>query len=244
MITTEILDGDPLMRLESDLRRVFGEIRIEPTATSKTLQAANSENPMELISKLLSEHLNTHKIMRLILHPDALSRKLSRRDQLELLAISLSDISDRIYGINTVCIEPRGGDRQGKVLRTEMEDITLLGHFLKALGVNKVGLCMDVAQVFVVHGNTGSREFLEELKSINLPVEEFHISDVVQNKKIKNRVAMEIGTGVIDWKLILPLILQHCNDLLVETLGGIKIFQRSRSYLESLVMGKGNEVLL
>ena len=49
--------------------------------------------------------------------------------------------------------------------------------------------------------------------------------------------------GAIDplWKLILPLILQHCNEFLIETLGGVKVFQRSKAYLESLVVD--NDVL-
>lgn len=46
---------------------------------------------------------------------------------------------------------------------------------------------------------------------------------------------MEVGTGSIDWKLILPLILQHCGDLLIETLGGVRVFQRSKIFLESLL---------
>ena len=95
----------------------------------------------------LSECLNSHEIMRVILHPDTISRKLSRRDQLELLTISLSEISDRIYGIDAVCIEPRGGDRQGKVLRTEIEDIRIMEHFFDALGLKKAGLCIPCSVV-------------------------------------------------------------------------------------------------
>lgn len=68
------------------------------------------------------------------------------------------------------------------------------------------------------------------------------MSDVSQTKKVTNRVAMEVGKGAIDWKLILPLMLQHCNELLIETLGGIKVFGRSKSYLELLV--KKHEILL
>lgn len=99
-----------------------------------------------------------------------------------------------------------------------------------------IGLCVDLAQLFVVHGNEGIVHFLDELKTIRVPVKEFHISDVLQEKKVINRVAMEVGIGSIDWKLILPLILQHCNDLLIETLVGVKVFQRSKVFLESLLM--------
>jgi hypothetical protein len=51
-LTGEILDGDPLMRLESDLREAFSKIKLEPTITSRSMQASYSESPMELISKL------------------------------------------------------------------------------------------------------------------------------------------------------------------------------------------------
>ena len=44
---------------------------------------------------------------------------------------------------------------------------------------------------------------------------------------------MEVGTDSIDWRLILPPLLEHCSELLIETLGGIKVFQRSKSFLES-----------
>lgn len=135
-----------------------------------------------------------------------------------------------------VCIEPRGGDLQRKVLRPEIEDIRILQEKLNSNGINKIGLCLDIAQLFIVHGNNGIVLFLDEIRSLQLPVKEFHISDVYHNnKKVTNRVAMEVGTGSIDWQLILPLLLQHCNELLIETLGGIKVYQRSRSFLESLV---------
>jgi hypothetical protein len=180
---------------------------------------------------LITELLHTHKVPRLILHPDTLSKKMIRKFQIELLSQSLSEISDQIFGVGSICIEPRGGDRQGKVLRAELGDLALLQEQLKSLGAKKIGLCIDITQLFVVHGNEGSADFLEQLKSIPLSVKEFHISDVWQTKKLTNRIAMEIGTGWIDWKLILPLVLQHCNNLLIETLGGIKVFQRSKSYL-------------
>ena len=94
-------------------------------------------------------------------------------------------------------------------------------------GINKIGLCIDIAQLFIVNGNNGIVRFLDDLRSLQLPVKEFHISNIYHNKKVTNRVAMEVGTGSIDWKLILPLLLQHCNELLIETLGGIKVYERS-----------------
>ena len=70
---------------------------------------------------------------------------------------------------------------------------------------------------------------------MKLPVKEFHLSDVLQSQKLKSKVAMQIGSGAIDWKLLLPLVLQHCNELLIETIGGIKVFQQSIRFVESLV---------
>jgi hypothetical protein len=184
----------------------------------------------------ISDCFTKHKILRLILHPDTFSTKLSRRQQLAFLSDSLSNLEENIHSIDFICIEPRGTDRQKKIMRLEIEDIQRLDEYLQANGTRNIGLCIDIAQLFIVHGNEGILSFLEDLKSIHLPIKEFHISDVITNEKTKNRVAMEVGTGGIDWKLILPLILQHCNELLIETLGGVKVFQRSTSYLESLLM--------
>lgn len=124
------------------------------------------------------------------------------------------------------------------MLRIELDDLSRLEHFISSVGLKNVGLCIDIAQLFIIRGNENALDFLRQLKSMNLPVMEFHVSDVIQNTRVKNRVAMEIGTGSIDWKLILPLILQHCNDLLIETLGGVRVFQRSKMFLESLVKEK------
>lgn len=142
---------------------------------------------------------------------------------------------DCLEDIECVCIEPRGGDSQRKVLRANIEDIRLLEEYLSTNGIH-VGLCIDVAQLFVVHGNEGTARVLQDLKSIRLSIKEFHISDVRQTQKVTNRIAMEVGTGQINWKLILPLLLEHCNNFLIETLGGMKVFQRSKAYLESLLM--------
>jgi hypothetical protein len=185
---------------------------------------------------LVSRQLSPHRILRLILHPDTLSMKVPRSEQIGLLAISLTEIIEKLEGIDGVCIEPRGGERQRKVLRADLEDIRLLQGFLNAKGMDEnIGLCIDVAQLYVIYGNEGTAQFLKDLRSIHIPVKEFHISDVLQTATVKNRVAMEVGTGSIDWKLILPLILQHCNYLLIETLGGVKVFQRNKMFLDSLL---------
>ena len=189
---------------------------------------------MNLYSTVLTK-TNKHNVERIILHPDTLTSKIGRSQQLELLAKSLSELSDRIGNHVLICIEPRGGDRQGKVLRNHIQDIEILQQMLKTLGEKRVCLCIDIAQLYIVHGNIGIVNFLKKIKSIQLPVKEFHLSDVFRSKYVKNRVAMEIGTGLVDWQLLLPFIFVHCNELLIETLGGIKVFQKSKEFLKSVI---------
>lgn len=178
-----------------------------------------------------------NSVKRVIVHPDTLDPRTSRFEHLINLADSLNEMNESLD--TEVCVEPRGTDRHGKVLRNEMDDLTALSDIL---GSSDIGLCIDLAQLFVVHGNEGIPRFLEELKSIRLPVKEFHVSDVSQSKKTVNRVATEVGKGAIDWQPILPMMIQRCDQLLIETLGGIKVFQRSKSFLKALV--RENEVLL
>ena len=75
-----------------------------------------------------------YNVERIILHPDTLTSKIGRTQQLELLAKSLSELSNRIGSRVLICIEPRGGDRQGKVLRNNLQDIEILQQMLKMLG--------------------------------------------------------------------------------------------------------------
>lgn len=99
------------------------------------------------------------------MHPDTISGKLSRKQQIEILALSLIEIKDKLQDIEMVCIEPRGGDRQNKVLRAEIGDIITLNNCLKSNTTKGIGLCMDLAQLFIVHGNKGIVHFLDELKT-------------------------------------------------------------------------------
>ena len=69
---------------------------------------------VNLYSTILTK-AEKHNVERIILHPDTLTSKIGRPQQLELLAKSLSELCDRLGNRVVVCIEPRGGDRQGKV---------------------------------------------------------------------------------------------------------------------------------
>ena len=103
---------------------------------------------VNLYSTILTK-TDKYNVERIILHPDTLTSKIGRTQQLELLAKSLSELSDRIGSRVLICIEPRGGDRQGKVLRNHLQDIEILQQMLKMLGEKRVGLCIDIA-IFMI----------------------------------------------------------------------------------------------
>jgi hypothetical protein len=68
-----------------------------------------------------------------------MSRDLPRSIQIEFLAESISKIADEINFIDTICIEPKGEDRQRKVPRANFDDIFLLEQYLKSLGLTRIG---------------------------------------------------------------------------------------------------------
>jgi sugar phosphate isomerase/epimerase len=179
------------------------------------------------------------RVRRLVLHPDSVDRKVAREAQIQLLAASVAEIKDRLPELQ-VCIEPRGGDRQNKVLRLELQDILNLKKHLCAIGAfEQIGLCIDLAQAVIVHGNARTIKFLDELNSTDFQILELHLSDVGLDQ---NRVAVEVGKGRIDWPKLFPSALNCCKAVLIETLGGIKVFQRSQAYLHTLV--NNAEILL
>jgi hypothetical protein len=187
----------------------------------------------QLYSKVI-KHLYPITVKRIIAHPSSLDRNGSRRDQIYALSESLVALQDLIDSAE-ICIEPRGCDRHRKVLRVEISDIEMLDEFLHKLGGDKIGLCIDIAQLFLCKGNEGIVNFFSGLKK---DVKEFHISDVTER-----RLGVEIGKGLIDWGNIIPHMLDHCKDFLVETLGGIRVFNRSLEYLERRVHVSGQILL-
>lgn len=190
---------------------------------------------------LVSELFPANCIKRLILHPDSIDRRATREDQISLLASSLTELADKLSNIESICIEPRGTTRHGKVLRINLEDLYTLKQELTSNG-SKIGLCIDIAQLFIIYGNEGAHIFLKKLSSLPIAVREFHISDVAQDKSVMNRVGMEVGKGSINWSLLMPLILNFNRSLLIETLGGAKVYYRSKSFFESLM--KNEKILL
>jgi sugar phosphate isomerase/epimerase len=173
------------------------------------------------------------RVRRIILHPSTLSKKRDRNEQLQVLARSLEELKDLLPSSVSMCIEPRGNSRHGKVLRLDLDD---LAYFRDSLGNRSgVGLCIDIAQLFVTQGNQKMGSFLSGIKETGLSVNELHLSDVFSSGRLKNRVAMEIGKGAIDWDLVLPDLKATCDDWLIETLGGIPVFRRSKAFLEKMV---------
>lgn len=177
-----------------------------------------------------------HRIMpwptrRVILHPDTMWRGAPRQYLIEALAQSIEGVRNAIPGVD-VCIEPRGGDRQRKVLRLDIGDLeTLCENLDSSAGI---GLCIDLAQLFLTKGTQGMVQFLQDLPGVGLPIKEIHASDV-QGSGSNPRVAMEIGKGEIDWPLVLPVLLERNKDILIETLGGVPVFRRSKSYIEEML---------
>lgn len=207
--------------------------KIHLSSPNESLRKRYVKESAELYVAAL-EATDAYETTRFILHPDNLISKYPRPLQIKFLAHSLTELSDSIDRNISICIEPRGGGIRGKVIRNYLQDIKYLQEELKLLGAKRIGLCIDIAQSHIVHGKEGILGYLNSLKLLDLPVKEFHISDVLKNKHVKNKVAMEIGTGSINWSSLLSSLLFLCNDLLIETLGGIKVFQRSVEYLQSL----------
>ncbi|HKG87290.1 MAG TPA: TIM barrel protein [Nitrososphaeraceae archaeon] len=172
-------------------------------------------------------HLNENEVKRVIVHPDTIDRKRNRLEQIAALSESLVNLYDDLLHDNVeICIEPRGCDRHKKVLRAEIADLEILDEFLHKFGCEKIGLCIDIAQLFICKGNEGTIFFLSKL---NKNIREFHISDAVNG-----RIGVEIGIGLIDWSNIIPLMINFCEHFLIETIGGLKVFDRSLRYLDKI----------
>jgi sugar phosphate isomerase/epimerase len=174
-----------------------------------------------------------------IIHPDTLHRGRSRASQIEWLAESLMELSSGC-NIPEICIEPRGGDRQRKVVRSHIQDVLLLNEMLE--GGTKISYCIDLAQTYCAHGFHGVLEMIDQCLANEISIRELHASDVIATKRSK-RLGMEIGTGEVDFSEIMGKIQgMHCR-LLIETLGGFPVFSRSLTYLTQME-AKRNAILL
>jgi len=100
-----------------------GKKRIQFSSPNETERRRYILESVSLYSLVL-ESFDINRVQRIILHPDTFSHKVSRKKQIASLVTSLLEIRDKLkHTFEYVCIEPRGGDRQKKVLRVEIEDI-------------------------------------------------------------------------------------------------------------------------
>jgi hypothetical protein len=181
----------------------------------------------------VADSLGMKRVRRIILHPDKATRREKTQDQLRRMMESLAELHDMLPKSIQLCIEPRG-DRSGrKVLKLELEDLFFFEDYLGA--GSGIGLCLDIAQIVAMHGNRNAETFLREVERMRLDVGELHLSDILIVGKLKNRVAMEIGTGMVDWDALLPHAWKLCRACLIETLGGIPVFRRSKHFLEKMM---------
>lgn len=172
------------------------------------------------------------KTRALILHPGRFSKRYKRIDQIFWMVEGITAISEEVPTLS-ICIESRGGDKQGKVIRATMDDILLLNRVLKEFGTQRIFHCLDIAQAFIVHGRLGLERLLKDLQIRQIQIQEIHVSDVVITIEGVHQLGREIGTGLIAWNSVLKLIPPEAR-ILIETLGGPKVFKRSLTFLNKV----------
>lgn len=203
-----------------------GNLRIRFSSPVLQEREAYVNDLSELMSKVHS--LIQEKLRAIIVHPGRCYRRYSRDLQIKWLAESLVKLSD-LLPETQLCIESRGGDKQGKVLRAIPYDILQLDNFLKQSGA-KVTHCFDLAQAFACFGIKGVIDVLEELMENRVLVSEIHASDVADTKR-GHRVSVEVGKGSIPWDALIQLLRDFDGRILLEVIGGITPFKRSLKFL-------------
>ena len=179
---------------------------------------------LSTVQKRLDKHL-----IALIVHPPTHNRRFSRSKEIKWLAESLSILYEKANGIE-ICVESRGSDRQGKVIRILPEDILLLQDEVNRLGA-RISHCLDIAQSYVSFGIAGTVDMLNFFQKQNMHLGEIHASDVGKYSTGHPRVSMSIGSGLIDWKACIPRISQSNIRVLIEVIGGVKPYLESIDYL-------------
>jgi endonuclease IV len=207
-----------------------GRRLIQFSARRKQTRSQYAENAARLFNNA-SQKLGELRTRAVVVHPATLSHKYSRENQIDWFAESLSILCDSCV-VPEICVEPRGGDRQRKVVRSEIQDILSLREALSSNGV-QVGYCIDLAQTYCTHGMEAVVDLVRNCISHDLPIKEFHASDVA-GASHSNRLGMEIGTGRIHFACILGEMRELRSRLLIETIGGLPVFRRSLECLRSL----------
>lgn len=169
-------------------------------------------------------------IKSVVLHPDSLRNSKHQDKKIELLVDSLIRLEDELYPVNLV-IESRGS-KDRKVLRPTFEDISTFHEILKERGAKNIYQCFDIAQCFILAGQEGLVDLLQKLNTFNIPICEFHVSDVrISSLKIPQTAQM-VGSGLIRWDQVIPLL--KGKRMLIETIGGVNVFNRSIEFLSKL----------
>jgi hypothetical protein len=174
------------------------------------------------------------KLAALIIHPPTRNRRFSREQEIEWLADSLSILVERLGSVE-VCIESRGSDRQGKILRAQPQDILLLQDYLRKRGT-EISHCLDVAQCFACFGMSGVLEMVLFFAESGATLTEIHASDVSKYSTGQPRVSMPIGRGLIDWKNLLPHVIRTNARILIEVIGGMKPCMESLDFLNEQIL--------
>jgi endonuclease IV len=182
------------------------------------------------------------KLRAIIVHPGTYHRKYARDLQIKWLSESLIKLSE-LLPETQLCIESRGGDRQGKVLRSIPNDIIELDHFLKESGA-KVSHCFDLAQAFTSFGIKGVTNGFQRLMENSVLISEIHASDVADTKR-GHRISVEVGKGSIPWSSLTQLLENFDGRVLLEVIGGITPFKRSLEFLVNLnTKGEKDAIIL
>jgi hypothetical protein len=180
---------------------------------------------------LAHDQIGPLRTRAVIVHPSTLSGRFTRFAQIEWFVESLCTLSDSCT-VTEICVEPRGGNRQRKVVRSEIQDIVCLHQAAVKNGI-RLGFCIDLAQTYCAYGTQGVANLIGECISHDIPIKEIHVSDVVETRRSK-RLGMEIGTGRIDFLQALGHLRDSSVRLLIETIGGLPVFTRSLEHLKRL----------
>jgi hypothetical protein len=178
------------------------------------------------------------QLIALIVHPPSHCRHHSRNQEIKWLAESLSILCDKVDGIE-ICVESRGTDKQGKVVRILPDDILLLQEEVNRLGA-PISHCLDLAQSYVCFGISGILDMLNFFQKQKVRLTEIHASDVGKYSTGHPRVSMPIGSGLIDWKTCISRINNPSIRILIEVIGGFKPYLQSIDYLRNQVLLESN----
>jgi hypothetical protein len=207
-----------------------GKERIKFADPSRTIRLRYVAKVSRIFNRA-SEQVGSSLVRAAIVHPGRIARTYDKDRQFSWFADSLAELRDRCV-VPEICVEPRGGEQQRKLVRSETHDISSLWEAIKDRGVG-VTYCIDVAQTYCAYGISGVASVIRESASNGVPIGELHMSDVVRTGS-STRIGMEIGTGEVEFMKVLRETQNLICRLLIETIGGVHVFSRSLDFLTRL----------